>query len=173
MDDGMTAMLEMVYESMDGQPVVEDYCARHGIGSMAILTTYTDEHAGLVAEHLAERVRGKVVVEIGGGIGLLAMHLSQYAKRVYVIEANPMWTRVYTMFLHFKKPKNVTFIFGAADEMDGQLKADVAIFCTHSDAAGMRIAGELFAPEVIDVYGEVVKDMDAGDAWNLLRGATP
>lgn len=157
MSDILEHALNAVYEMMDGSEMAVDYSDRHGIGSLAILTVTNNEKAELVAGHLAERVRGKVVVEIGGGIGLLAFHLAEYAERVFVIEANPCWPSVYVAFLHLKKPKNVTFIFSAADEMDGHLFADVAIFCTHSDADGMRKAGLMLAPEVIDVYGEVIE----------------
>jgi hypothetical protein len=50
----------------------------------------------------------------------------------------------------------VSYLFGAADEFAGLLKADVALFCTHSGVALMKAAGRLFAPEVIDVYGEII-----------------
>ena len=152
--------LDDIYESLDGSDMAMEYDARHGVESAAILTVTNDEHAELVANHLADTVRDKVIVEIGGGIGLLALHLSEYAKRIYVIESNPAWTSTFLLFFYERKPKNVTFIFGAADEMAGQLKADIALFCTHSAADAMRKAGELFAPKVIDVYGEIVKDMD-------------
>lgn len=149
-------LLNRAYEVIDGSEVAEQYCDRHGVGSLAVLTVYDDERASALAEFLSERVAGKTVVEIGGGIGLLAMHLAEYAKRVWVIEANPFWSHIYVKFLHLRKPKNVTFIFGAADELAGQLTADVAIFCTHSDANGMRKAGALFAPDVIDVYADLL-----------------
>lgn len=159
--------LEMAYDAMEGNQDVEDYHARHGIESAAILTVTDDERAGLVADYLSDRIRGKVVVEIGGGIGLLAMHMSEYAKRVYVIEADPVWTSVYVAFLHVHKPKNVTFIFGAADEMAGQIHGDVALFCTHSDADGMLATARLFADEAIDVYGELLSDRDDGQTMAL------
>lgn len=145
-----------IYRSLEGNAAADEYGRRHGIKSAAILTITDDETAALVAEHLAERVRGKVVVEIGGGIGLLALHLSQYVERVFVIEAEPAWTMLALAYFYAKKPKNVTFIFGAADEMAGQIKADVSYFCTHSAANEMSRLGAMFAPTVIDVYGEIV-----------------
>jgi predicted RNA methylase len=161
-------VLEMLYPVLDGNEEAMRYSERHGIRSLAILTITSDEKAALVAEHLADRIRGKVVIEIGGGIGLLAFHLSQYAERVLVFEANPMWTSVYVAFLHSRKPKNVTFMFGAADEFAGQVRGDVALFCTHSDASGMRETGLMFAPEVIDVYGEIIKTMEPSEIWPAL-----
>jgi hypothetical protein len=84
------------------------------------------------------------------------MHLGLIAKRVYCIEANPMWSWVFANVLLEKKPKNVSFLFGAADEFYGDIRGDVALFCTHSDVAGLRAIGARFAPEVIDLYGELI-----------------
>jgi hypothetical protein len=151
-------MLNRVYEALDGNDMAEDYFARHEIQSAAILTVTDDERAHLIADYLADRVRGKTVVEIGAGIGLLSLHLSGIASRVYAIEANPAWTWVFLGVLFSKKPKNVSWLFGAADEFFGGIHADVAIFCTHSDHEGMRKVAAMFAPVVIDVYDELVGD---------------
>jgi predicted RNA methylase len=111
----------------------------------------------LIAHHLAARIKGKTVVEIGGGIGLLSLHMGHTAKRVYCIEANPMWSWVFAGTLLSQKPKNVSYLFGSADEFLGCIKADVAIICTHSDVQGMKLVAQQFAPVVIDVYGEIIK----------------
>lgn len=147
-------MLDRVYNAFEGNEVMVEYDKRHDVASLAVLTVYDDETAATIAAHLAPRIEGRVVVEIGGGIGLLAMHLGDYAKRVYCIEANPMWSWTFAACLLAQKPKNVSFLFGAADEFAGQIRADVALYCTHSDADGMREVGRKFAPVVIDVYGE-------------------
>ena len=149
-------LLTQAYESMDGSDAAEQYADRHGIKSAAILTIYDDEKAALVAEYLAPRIEGKTVVEIGGGIGLLALHLGDYAKHVYCIEASPMWASCFLAALYANKPKNVSYLFGAADEFANFLKVDVALFCTHSDVSGMTAAARLFADTVIDVYGEAI-----------------
>lgn len=148
--------LNAVYEAMEGSEVSLDYSERHNINSAAILTIIDDETAGLIAESIAPRIEGKTVVEIGGGIGLLALHMGQYAKRVYCIEANPMWSWVFTTTLLSQKPKNVSFLFGAADEFLGTIKGDVAIYCTHSDVTGMGLVAGQFAPVVIDFYTEMI-----------------
>lgn len=167
----MADMLKAAYYELGDNESIADYCQRHGIKSACILTVFCDEHAALVASHLSERIQGKVVVEIGGGLGLLAFYLAEYAERVIVIEASPVWTSAYVAFLHAHKPKNVTFIFGAADEVAGMIRGNVAIFCTHSDCEGMRSAAALFAPEVIDVYGELIADSDHSDlkTWAKFR----
>lgn len=105
---------------------------------------------------MAPQIAGKTAVEIGGGIGLLALHMGHIAKRVYCIEANPMWSWCFASVLLQSKPKNVSFLFGAADEFVGAIKADVAVFCTHSDVTGMGLVAAQFAPVVIDVYGELI-----------------
>lgn len=133
-----------------------DYCARHGISAQPVLTITDDETGAALADFLAPRIEGKTVVEIGGGVGLLALHMSTVAKRVYCIEANPMWSAVFAWSLMAKKPKNVSFLFGAADEFDQIVKADVALFCTHSGVDTMTAIASRFAPIVIDVYGELI-----------------
>ena len=120
------------------------------------MTVTEDEMAALITESLAPRIEGKTVIEIGGGIGLLALHMGLIAKRVYCIEANPIWASCFLAALLANKPKNVSYLFGAADEFAGQIKGDVALFCTHSGVEGMKAAASQFAPVVIDVYGELI-----------------
>jgi precorrin-6B methylase 2 len=152
----LTEMLGDVYNEMEGSEPAQAFSERHGIASAAVLTVTDDETAVAIAEYLAPRIEGKTVVEIGGGIGLLALYMGDIAKRVYCIEANPMWTSVFISGLIKFKQKNVSFLFGAADEFVGCIKADVAVICTHSDVSGMKLIAAQFAPEVIDVYGELI-----------------
>lgn len=156
MNDDLGQILGDVYNEMEGSESSLDYSERHNINSAAVLTMTDDETAGLMAEYLAPRIEGKTIVEIGGGIGLLALHMGQYAKRVYCIEANPMWSSVFVAMLLSHKPKNVSFLFGAADEFVGTIKSDIAIFLTHSDVKGMGLVAAQFAPIVIDVYSEMI-----------------
>lgn len=151
-------MLDQVYNAMEGSQAALAYSERHGINSAAVLTVLDDNHAMLIAERLRPRVEGKTVVEIGGGIGLLSLHLGHVAKRVYCIEANPMWSWVFAGVLLDKKPRNVSYLFGAADEFLGCIRGDVAVYCTHSDTKGMALVGAQFAPVVIDVYGELIAE---------------
>ena len=164
----LKTVLAAWYERMDGNAVVESFHARHGTQSALILTNYDDAHAALVAGYLHDRVAGKIVVEIGAGIGLLACHLAQDAKRVYAIEVDPSWTANFVWSLYQKKPANLTFIFGKAEEAP-PLYADVALFCTHSGREALHRAASLFAPEVIDVYAELMKD---NEQWKKLEPLT-
>jgi hypothetical protein len=149
-------VLDEAYNMMEGSEAARAYSERHNIKSAAVLTVIDDETASLIAEHLAPEIEGKTVIEIGGGIGLLALHLGGYARRVYCIEANPVWSLAFVGVLLQSKPKNVSFLFGAADEFVGCVRGDVALFCTHSDVAGMKLIASQFAPRVIDVHGEII-----------------
>lgn len=152
--DQLAPMLNHYYEQMDGSPVLEEYHQRHGTESACILTIYDDASAADVVEFLRPRIEGKVVVEIGAGIGLLACHLAGVARRVYANEVDPAWTSCFVAVLYHQKPTNLTFIFGAAEEAP-PIVADVAQFCTLSGQAAMYRAAARFAPTIIDVYAEV------------------
>lgn len=154
----LAKMFSEVYNVMEGCDASLGYSERHNINSAAVLTVIDDETAHLIVERISDRIAGKTVVEIGGGIGLLALHMGQVAKRVYCIEANPMWSWSFANVLLKQKPKNVSFLFGSADEFIGTIKADVAVFCTHSDIDGMRLVGSQFAPTVIDFYSELIAE---------------
>ena len=149
-------MFGTIYNAIEGSDAGQAYSERHGIESQGVLTVTSDEEADLVASHLGPRIAGKTVVEIGGGIGLLALHMGRIAKRVYCIEANPMWSWSFTTVLLHQKPRNVSFLFGSADEFVGTIRGDVAVYCTHSGVENMRLIAGQFAPEVIDVYGELI-----------------
>lgn len=157
-DSTTAALLDQFYDQFDGCDDMEEYARRHKIDSLDVLTVYDDKTASEVAAFLQPRIKDKVVVEIGAGIGLLACHLAIYAKHVYAIEANPIWASCFAVALLKQKPINCTYILGAASEMNGLLRADVALFCTHSGAASMRASGLLFAGEVIDVYKDLMGD---------------
>jgi hypothetical protein len=149
-------MLSEVYEIMEMSVAYSSFAERHNIRSAPILTVMEDDTAKSICALLARRIAGKKVVEIGGGIGLLSLAMASVAQRVYCIEANPTWAAAWTQILVEKKPRNMSYLFGAADEFVGCIRADVAVVCTHSDVQGMKLLGSQFAPEVIDVYGEMI-----------------
>ncbi len=152
----LQSTLGRIYNAMEGSDDSIAYSERHNVNSAAVLTVIDDETAGLLAENIATKIEGKTVIEIGGGIGLLALHMGRIAQRVYCIEANPMWSWTFAQILLKQKPKNVSFLFGSADEFLGQIKGEVAVFCTHSDVQGMRLVAQQFAPVAVDVYGELI-----------------
>lgn len=136
----------------------ERFAERHNIRALPRLTVTDFEMAATIADRLAPRIQGKTVVEIGGGIGMLSVAMGAIAQRVYCIEANPLWSMTFAQFLLEKKPRNVSFLCGAADEFLGCIKGDVAVICTNSDVAGMKLIGAQFAKTVIDVYGEMIEE---------------
>lgn len=151
-------MLNRIYNDMEGSEASQAFSERHGVASAAVLTVLDDNHATLIAERLRPRIEDKTVVEIGGGVGLLALHMGHIAKRVYCIEANPMWSWTFAEVLLHQKPRNVSFLFGAADEFLGAIKGDVAVYATHSDVKGMGLVARQFAPVAIDIYGELIAE---------------
>jgi hypothetical protein len=152
----LQTLLSDIYNQFEGSEQLEAYTERHNINSAGVLTVIDDETASALAAHLGPRIEGKTVVEIGGGIGLLSLHMAHVAKRVYCFEANPLWSWAFARTLLEQKPKNISYIFGAADEFVGLIKADIAVIATHSDIAGMKLVGQQFAPVVIDIYGEII-----------------
>jgi hypothetical protein len=45
-----------------------------------------------------------------------------------------------------RKPRNMSYICGSADELVGYIRTDVAVICTHSDVSGMKLIAQQFAP---------------------------
>ncbi len=143
------AAINAIYETMDGSEAAMQYHDSHGVNSLLILTIDNYYTALMEIEKFWPRIKGKVVVEIGAGVGMLAIQMAKFAKQVYAIEADPAWSWVFTQFLYGVKPPNLTYIFGAAQSMVGLIQADVAVVYTRSDIPGMlELAGE-FASEVI------------------------
>jgi hypothetical protein len=141
----------------EGRMALEAFAEWHGITAAPNLTIIDDEIAGLIVERLEPRIADKTIIEIGGGIGLLSLHMATVAKKVYCIEANPMWAFAFAELLLKRKPKNLSYLFGAADQFVGDIRADLAIVCTHSGLASMMSTAKLFAPITVDFYGELVE----------------
>lgn len=162
----LTDILDEAGRTMSRTSEGEDYARRHGVRSAPTLTVTTDETAGAIAAILAPRIRGTTVLDLGGGIGLLGLHLADYAARVFVIEANPLWAAAWVDLFHRTKPVNCSYLFGAANEFVGLIRPDVVTICTHSAVDDMMATGHLFSPLVIDVYGELIAaNPNAFDPW--------
>lgn len=145
----------MLYHTVQASEAFAAYRKRHGIESASILSVEGEGHAALVAKRLWPYVVNKTVIEIGGGTGVLALELGRIAKRVYCIEADPLWSLAFLYDLIARKPPNVSYLFGAASEFDGVINGDVAIFCAHIGVDSLAAIAGQFAPIVIDVYGEL------------------
>jgi hypothetical protein len=142
------------------------YADRHTISSAPNLTVTTDEIAELITDYLEPRIRDKTVLDLGGGIGLLGIHMAAVARKVIVIEANPLWTLAWVELLQRKKPANLSYCFGTSAEFEGAFKADIVTVCSHSGVKDMLAAGRMFSENAIDVYGELVaRNPAAFGAW--------
>lgn len=141
--------VERLYNELEGEELVWLYDQRAGIASAKILTVYTPVQAIDYLAPLRHRLEGKTVIEIGAGIGWLALFAARYSKEVFAFEADPAWSWVFARKLYTIKPPNLTWIFGNAESMVGKLRGDVALVWTRSDTDGMMAIARQFAPEVI------------------------
>jgi predicted O-methyltransferase YrrM len=142
-------------EWAEGNPDVEGYHDRHGTGTMQILTVQTADEARRVVSPYASRIQGKRVVEVGAGVGFVALEMARHAAHVYAVELDPIFTWAFTEHLYRAKPANLTWIMGRAQDVQELLRDtpgggfDVAVCFTRSDTENMRRLCEAFAPEVI------------------------
>jgi 16S rRNA A1518/A1519 N6-dimethyltransferase RsmA/KsgA/DIM1 with predicted DNA glycosylase/AP lyase activity len=109
------------------------------------LTQHSPEIAFRTAEKLADWITGKQVIEIGAGVGFLALELARYAKSVIAIESDPAWSWVFTRSLYRHKPKNLTWIFGDANEMAGKVTGEICLVFTCSGVDDLRVLGGKFS----------------------------
>ena len=140
--------INFAYSELEGIEDLLSYHSRHGTPSIQILTQLDPHAARMTGEKLAEWIQGKDVVEIGAGVGFLALELSRYAKSVVAIESDPAWSWVFTRSLYRHKPKNLTWIFGSAETMAGKIRGDICLILTRSGPDEMREIGKAFAPVV-------------------------
>lgn len=124
------------------------YDEAHGVQSRHYLTIIRPEDAAWIIERLGDRIVDKVVVEIGAGIGVLAVALAKKARHVYAIEASPSWGAVFARYMYRNKPANLTWILDRAENLVELLRADIAIVVTGSDADNLRQLAGRFAPDV-------------------------
>ena len=121
---------------------------RTGIRAKHHVTVRLPEHAQWILWGLRDRIRDKVVVEIGAGIGVLAIEMAKIAKHVFAIEADPAFAWVFCEELYKTKPDNLTWIFDKAENLVDVVRADVAVVVTGSDEVALRELAGRFAPEV-------------------------
>ena len=54
---------------------------------------------------LAPWIDGKRVIEVGAGVGFLAIEMAKRAKSVIAIECDPAWSWIFTQPLQLHKPQ--------------------------------------------------------------------
>jgi hypothetical protein len=153
-DPHLSAAIEAVYNLLEGNETAEEYHRRHMTSSLGVLTAYSPIQARRIVKPLRGRILNRTVVEIGAGVGLVALELAKYSPKVFAIESDPAWAWIFTEHLYAAKPPHLTWIFGRAEEVSPWLRADVAVIVTRSGHAGMKQVARRMANEVIDVYEE-------------------
>jgi len=151
MEENPDTLIELAYDTLEGAEDLMKYHERHGTPSLLILTQHSPQIARETVRliNTEHDLRGKVIIEIGAGVGFLAIELAKIARQVFAIEVDPAWSWIFTRSLYVHKPTNLTWIFGTAESVLPWLKGDVAIILTRSGKNKMRSLGEHFAPLVI------------------------
>lgn len=142
-------LINIAYDTLEGAEDLEAYHERHGTPSLLILTQHSPEVAAETARLLADEITGKRVIEIGAGVGFLAIEMAKRAKSVFAIETDPAWSWIFTRSLYAHKPPNLTWIFGNAETVADFLSGDVVVIVTRSGHEEMRKLGYRMAPRVI------------------------
>ncbi len=141
--------IEMIYETLEGKYYVDRYHKRHKTKSCLILTMAKVQKARKAAERIKNKIRGKVVAEIGAGVGYFAIEMAMYAKKVIAVEVDPAWSWYFVEHLYKEKPNNLVWIFGDAKEIVEYINVDLAVICTRSGLEDMRKIARKIAPEII------------------------
>ena len=152
-DESIHADIESVYLTSDGgskiaQSII-DYNNRHNIKSMGILTILTPDQAEEEVSKFRDRIQNKIVIEIGAGVGFLALEMAKFADTVYAFETDPQWNWIFSRHLYKHKPKNLHWIFSNAENFVDKIHGDVCVIYTCSDIMGMYSLGKQMAEEVL------------------------
>lgn len=156
-----SSTIDKIYDLHEGSPTVFDFCQRHGVESLNVLTILREQEARENVARFTEHIAGRRVVEIGGGVGYLAMEMAKVARSVMAIENDPAWSWVFTKFPYARKPPNLTWIFGLSEGLD--VRADVAVVCSRSGLHEMFGQARRFAPEIVFICGAEAVLFDSTD----------
>jgi tRNA G46 methylase TrmB len=132
------------------------YQQRIGVTAAHICTIIAPENTRWLMKKLTPRIEGKVVVEIGAGLGVLSIEMAKVAKHVFAIDSDPEFTGAFVVKLYQERPANLTWIFDTAQGViasglaDAML-ADVAVIVTGSDERGLRLLAERFVRAASDI----------------------
>ena len=141
--------INMIYDALEGLEVLEEYHERHGNPSLLILTQHSPRVAQEAARLMKPDIENKVVIEIGAGVGFLAIEMAKYAKSVIVFEVDPAWSWIFTKSLYRHKPENLSWIFGNARKFIGIIRGDVAVIFTRSGVNELKCIANEMAPKII------------------------
>ena len=76
MNNDIDVLIDMAYDALEGAEDLMRYHKLHGTPSLLILTQYSFEVAQETARLLAPEIKDKVVIEIGAGVGFLAIEMA-------------------------------------------------------------------------------------------------
>ena len=156
--------IERAYETFDGPGPHCDYHDRHRTASLNVLTVRDPTEAQEIVRGFRDSVVGRRVVEIGSGVGFLALELARYAVSVIAIEVDPVWSWAFTKYLYAVKPPNLTWVFGAAESVANWVRVDLAVIRTRSGVREMVSVAERMAPEIVLSACEQPLVCSAGDS---------
>ena len=146
--------INMVYDALEGFEDLAEYHERHGNPSLLVLTQHSPQIAQEAARLLRPDIENKNVIEIGAGVGFLAIEMAKYAKSVIAFEVDPAWTWIFTKSLYRHKPVNLSWIFGDAKQFVGIIRGDIAIVFTRSGIDELKNIAKEMAPKVIMPFQE-------------------
>ncbi|NQT03560.1 MAG: hypothetical protein HQ580_16145 [Planctomycetes bacterium] len=146
--------INMVYDALEGFEDLAEYHDRHGNPGLLILTQHSPQIAQETARLLRPDIEDKRVIEIGAGVGFLAIEMAKYAKSVIAFEVDPAWSWIFTKSLYKHKPVNLSWIFGDAKQFIGSIRGDIAVVFTRSGTHELKRIAEAFAPKVIMPFQE-------------------
>lgn len=150
-----------IYQRMDRIPDTQEFLERCGITSLPVLTIRNQEDASKTVTKFWTAIAGKRVVEIGAGVGYLALEMAKIARSVVAIENEPAWSWLFTKFLYSNKPANLTWVFGCAGGVE--LSSDAAVICSRSGLAEMIAEARRLAPVIVLICCEEVVVVDRSD----------
>ena len=81
--------INMTYDALEGFEDLAEYHERHSNPSLLILTQHSPQIAQEAARLLRPDIENKNAIEIGVGVGFLAIAMAKYAKSVIAFEVDP------------------------------------------------------------------------------------
>jgi precorrin-6B methylase 2 len=145
----LSACIDAIYNDLEGYEAMEEFHRKYMTPSLGVITVANKERVIKLLKELTPHIYQKTVIEIGAGVGLLALGMANIAKEVYAIEVDPAWSWAFTKILYELKKPNLTFIFGKAETMIGKLHGDIAVIVTRSGIEEMKSIGHKLADKVI------------------------
>lgn len=119
-----------------------------------ILTNYNKEKVEKEVSKYKFYLNGKDVIEIGAGIGLLAIEVAKFAKYVYAFELDPAWSWIFVTENFYDKPDNMSFIFGDVRDFAYVLNVDLVIIYAYASKKYFTNIAKIFASSII-LNGEI------------------